>query len=606
MRTLLWIFLLAATVLADRIHLKNDRVLEGQAKQDGDYWIIKSKIGTVRIHKDEVERVEFEDGSSPSANDPGEGVPREDGAYQSFRDGYSFRLPGKGWRIDQDPPRPMVSVVASNDSLRVEISVVKLQDGAPTIPLSMEAAQSLQPYVEALFGVSTRELSDVELERFPIQTREAYRFRAKGKWRLTDTHIVLHSVLFKAVGYVWILQYEAVVGASSEAEAAFYSLVDTFSMAGAEAAVQATRRVFTSGPLAFSIQAPEGWTIEGKEGEGFASVSLSSPDARVEATLDAQDMGEETDLHSACASLFGRLQNELVAFEASDPELATVGRLPVKQFEFSYRREGVPRAGVGLVTREGTRVFQVVVRSATKADARTGVTAILAGLRVLGKTASVVIPAGCGYGAIKTLLEADEEYAAQEYRVAEALYRKATREWPKFGHASLMLAHVCLYLENVAEAIKAAETARTLLGGRPEVLTVLASAYARQAKNLALDREYKKAADALCRVGPLKVRNETVDQEVKDAVEAFTNDVEAAHYADVWNALKKVNAAIPKNEYILVELARACVRVIENEMEAGNYDKAMEVANEGLKLKPKDAGIMEMIELIEEAKGEEK
>lgn len=594
---LLWILLLALPALADTIYLKDDRVLVGKAKQDGDYWVIKTKIGSVRIHKDEVLRVE--EGPGEAGPDPkGEEPSGEGGEFASESEGFSFHVRGKGWRIEQTPPRPMVYAMAVNDSLGVEMSVARLKDEEPSVPLAEDAAKSLQPAVEALLAVPTLELENVAMEEYPRPTGTAFLFTADGKRRLTSTDLVLRTVVLKAGGFVWFLQYEAPVGVPSEAEAAFEELVGSF-QGGTEIAGGAAKRdVFTSGTLAFSIQRPEGWLLEGNDGDMEASASLSARDGTAEATLDVHDLGSETDLRTACKALAERLAGELASFEAGREEAQTVERRPARLFGFKYRRDGSPRGGVALVTREGTRVFEIVVRAAVESSARESLVTVMSGFKVLGADAAVALK-GEAFDAMKALRDGDEQYAGGEYKMAQALYRKAIRAWPKFAHATLMLGRASFVREEMEEAVASAELANKLLPRREGVANLLACCYARQAKVLASTGEYKKAADWLCKAGALKVREDDLLWEVSEAAAAFTGDVRAEKYDELFAALKKAHAALPDSNELTEATTMVCRWIVSREIEAGDNAKALQVANEGLKIKPKDPGIVELMEQIQ-------
>ncbi len=608
MRTLLWVLVLSLPIFADRIFLKDDRVLEGKAKEDGDHWIIKTKIGTVRIHKDEVIRVEKSDDPGPKGT-PG-GTPDEGpdgGAYESKKDGFSFHIKGKGWRIENEPPRPLVSATAVNDGLGVEISVVHLDDEEAGVPLSEEAAKSLQPTVEALLAVSTLELYNVEMERFPMPSATAYLFRAEGKRKLTTTDLVLRAVTLKSSGKVWILLYEAPLGAPSAAEGAFEQLVDSFKAGpGGGGGGDVARDVFTSGTLAFSLARPEGWLMEAKDGDTSVSASLSARDGTAEATFDAKMEEFETDLRRAATDLSGRLEGELASFEAGNQEMRTMANRTTRIFGFTYRREGTARAGVALVTREGERVFEIVVRSAQEPTARKALETIMAGFRVIKEEASVIVPTGGVMDAIKALRDGDEQYLGGEYKTAQAMYRKAVRAWPKFAHASLMLARCSLMREEMEEAVAEAEKAHAALPGRQGVAELLACCRARNGKLLAMHRDYKKAAESLCKAGALKIRNDDFEWEIGEAAVAFTGEAKSEDYDAIYDAMKKVNAAMPGMASFVEELARVCRWVVGREMDAGNWAKATQVANEGLKIKPRDSGLEELLDQIKEAQGEKK
>ncbi|GEM_PF-6643925 len=605
MRLLLWILLFALPALADTIYLKDDRVLQGEATQDGDYWVIKTKIGSVRIHQDEVLRVEEgPDQEGPNPTHKGEGPGGEGGEFKSESEGFSFHVKRKGWRIEENPPRPMVYAMAVNESLGVEMSIARLKDDEPSVPLSEDAARSLQPAVEALLAVPTLELYNVNIEDYPRPAGTAFLFTAEGKRKLTTTDLTLRSVVLKAGGFVWFLQYEAPFGVPSEAEAAFEELVGSFE-GGAVVSGAATRDVFTSGALAFSIQRPEGWLLEGSDGETEASASLSARDGTAEATLAARDLGAETDLRTACKALSEQLAGEMASFEPGREGNETVERRSSRVFGFTYRRDGSQRGGVALVTREGTRVFEIVVRAAAESSARESLQTVMSGFRVLGAEAAVALK-GEAFGAIKALRDGDEQYLAGEYKTAQALYRKAAKAWPKFGHATLMLARTSLMREEMEEAIPSAEAANKLLPRRQEVLKLLACCYARQGKVLATSGEYKKAADLLCKAGGLRIHDDDLAWEVGEAARAFTGEAKVENYDDLYAALKKAHAALADCTELMEETATVCRWIISREIDAGDYSKALQVANEGLKIKPKDPGIVELIEQIKEAEKEKK
>ena len=556
----------------------------------------------MRIHKDEVLRVE--EGPDEAGTDTApKGQGGEGGEFASETEGFSFHVNRKGWRIEEAPPRPMVYAMVVNESLGVEMSVARLKDEEPSVPLSEDAAKSLQPAVEALLAVPTLELYNVNVEDFPRPTGTAFLFTAEGKRKLTTTELTLRTVVLKAGGFVWFLQYEAPVGVPSEAEGAFEELVGSFEGGAVVSGGAATRDVFTSGTRAFSSARPEGGLREGSDGETEATATLSARDGTAEATLAARDLGSETDLRSACSALAEQLAGELAQFEAGREANETVERRSSRVFGFKYRRDGSPRAGVALVTREGTRVFEIVVRAAVETSARESLVTVMSGFRVLGAAAAVALK-GAEFDAIKALRDGDEQYLAGEYKTAQALYRKATKAWPKFGHASLMLARTSLMREEMEEAIPSAEAANKLLPRRQEVAKLLACCYARQGKVLATSGDYKKASESLCKAGALKIKDDDLAWEVGEAARAFTGDAKVENYDDLYAALKKAHAALPDCTDLMEETATVCRWVISREMDAGNYSKALQVANEGLKIKPKDPGIVELMEQIKEAEKE--
>lgn len=599
MRTFLTLLLLSAALLADRVITKNDAIFEGKVSEDGDWYVIEMKVGTIRVRKDEVLRIVKTDTptTDPKAKDEG-------ASFDSKKEGFSFQVKRPGWKVLGVPPLPLVGAAASNEDIQVEIDVATLEDKEPSAPLAEESAKSLTPIVERLLHVQCAECQTLTLSKVPVGQGEGFQFRAEGKRKATKTDIVLRCTVLKAAGRVCLILYTGPLGSPPEAEAAFEELVGSFHVASKD---EVAKDSLSAAALAFCVRQPEGWKLDGREeaGHGTAMASLTSPDGAVSVRLEAR-MGEtEPDLKKALDAECSAIGAQVAAFAKGEERFEPIENHLSRWMPYTFHVAGAQKGGCLLVTREGKRLFLLDGRGPDLKSAADGMVTVLRAIEVYS-TEATVDESGAALQALAAMQDADLEWSHSEYRRAQMQYRKVLKLHPHFAYASVMLAKCALMLEETEESIKAAEDAWKMLPRREGFAETVGRARVGHARMLAKAGEFEKAGELIAQAMSLNVESDTLLEETHAALAVFSAETDSENYQKAVDGLRKARAKLKDDPVYLIELGHAYRRLAVKKNEAGDPGGALATAREGLALCPKNKDLTALVKKIEKDQKKEK
>jgi tetratricopeptide (TPR) repeat protein len=441
------------------VRMKDGTELKGVVlSDDGIKVVVKVKVGTMTVNKNEIESVNTpgQDGTVQSdasqdgtaATTAGEedssASGEQPGTYKSPFYEYQISKPTRGWIFKKSPPEPLTDVMLYNAKLEGELGVSVLPDENPDNELDEKHLGFFEKATEYKLKEKYTDVKKISSETGTIRGVKSYKVVYNGVSKWDKRSVVFNNLMFKARKRCYSIMTAAPTENFFNAQPEFEAIIKSFDFLEPKEIDDSTYSNFA---FLYSVAVPAGWKLEKKP----ESTSFTAPDGYAEFVIAAKPCYAKDSLVKLADDLETSLRNNLKNYMRVSNQPMNMFGTVVQELRYTDDGPAGPRENKQVILLSDIKLYYVQSRMLSSAaekyrDVVKSVFDSFAVQRDL--TSKTTIDEG--FAAIDAYDQGYQYMLKGQYDDAISAYLAAISRFPNFARAMNSIA-ICYFNRNDTE-----------------------------------------------------------------------------------------------------------------------------------------------------------
>ena len=351
------------------VRMKDGTELKGMViSDDGTKVVVKVKVGTMTVNKDEIASIETPGQGETAQNDgtqsgtvttTGEGDARasgeQPGVYKSPFYEYRISKPTRGWIFKKSPPEPLTDVMLYNAKLEGELGVSVLPDENPDEELDEKHLGFFEKAIEYELKEKYADVKKISSETGTIRGMKSYKVVYNGTSKWDRRSVVFNVLMFKARKRC----YSIITAAPSEnffnVQPEFEAIIKSFDFLEPK---EMEDNTYSNFAFLYSVVVPIGWKLEKKP----EVTTFTAPDGQAEILIAAKPSYTKDSLVKLADTLETDLRNNLKNYmRMSNQPINMLGTV-VQELKYTDDGPGGPRENRQVILLSDTKLYYIQSR----------------------------------------------------------------------------------------------------------------------------------------------------------------------------------------------------------------------------------------------------